>query len=139
MDAMAAADRVGAAKRRRDRQLRAFRRHELLTVRMELAAALHHSAQRVEEPREGEVHEEHDGQRVQKRPLPGMLVPCTQVRLRNSVLVLITGQTPSTVKERIRTTTTTTITTTTTTTTTTQALRFTSVACLGGLFCIPVG
>ena len=35
-----AAERVGAAKRRRDRQLRAFRRHELLTVRMELAAAL---------------------------------------------------------------------------------------------------
>ena len=40
MDAMAAADRVGAAKRRRDRQLRAFRRHELLTVRMELGGPL---------------------------------------------------------------------------------------------------
>ena len=44
MDAMAA-DRVGAAKRRWDRQFRAFRRHEQLTVRMELAAALHRSAQ----------------------------------------------------------------------------------------------
>ena len=39
---------VGSAWRRRDRQLRAFRRHEQLTVRMELAAALHHSAQWVE-------------------------------------------------------------------------------------------
>ena len=34
-----AAQRVGAAKRRKDGQVRAFRRHELLTVRMELAAA----------------------------------------------------------------------------------------------------
>ena len=39
---------VGSAPRRRDRQFRAFRRHEQLTVRMELAAALHHLAQRVE-------------------------------------------------------------------------------------------
>ena len=60
---------VGSARRRRDRQLRAFRRHVQLTVRMELAAALHHSAQRVEGPREGELHE---GPRAQKRPLPGM-------------------------------------------------------------------
>ena len=54
-----AAQRVGAAKRRRDRQPRALRRHELLTVRMELAAALHHSVQPsgpvVEGPREEEV------------------------------------------------------------------------------------
>ena len=41
---------VGSAWRRRDRQLRAFRRHERLTVRMEVAAALHHSAQPVEGP-----------------------------------------------------------------------------------------
>ena len=65
------AERVGAAKWRRDRQLRAFRRHELLTVQMELAAALQRSAQRVEGPSEGEVHEKHDGLRAQKRPLPG--------------------------------------------------------------------
>ena len=66
-----AAERVGAAKRRRDRQLRAFRRHELLTVRMELAAALHHSAQRVEAPREVEEHETYVGLRAQMPPPPG--------------------------------------------------------------------
>ena len=38
---------------------------------MELAAALHHSAQRVEGPGEGEVHAMHDGLRAQMRPLPG--------------------------------------------------------------------
>ena len=65
-----AAERIGAAMRRWDRQLRAFRRHELLTVRMESAAAFHQSAQRVEGPGEGEVHEKHDGPRAQKRPLP---------------------------------------------------------------------
>ena len=40
-------------------------------VAMELATALHHSAQRVEVPREGEVREQHYGLRAQKRPLPG--------------------------------------------------------------------
>ena len=44
-------------------QLRAFRRHELLTVRMELAAALHHSAQRVEVPREVEEYATYVGPR----------------------------------------------------------------------------
>ena len=47
----------GAAARRRERRLRAWHRHERLTVAMELATALHHSAQRprpvVEEPKEG--------------------------------------------------------------------------------------
>ena len=37
----------GAAARRRDRRLRAWHRHERMTVAMELATALHHSAQRV--------------------------------------------------------------------------------------------
>ena len=63
-------------------------RHEQQTVRMALAAALHHSAgprEKVEKqqngaPRgqktaaragEGEVHEQHDGPRAQNRPLPG--------------------------------------------------------------------
>ena len=69
--------RVGAAKRRKELQLRAFHRHEQLTVRMELATALHHSALRpksrvVEGPSEGAVHEKHVGPRAQKRPLPGM-------------------------------------------------------------------
>ena len=56
-DIMSDVGRAGASKRRRDRQLRAFHRHEQLTVRMELATAIHHSAQRpktvVEVPREG--------------------------------------------------------------------------------------
>ena len=34
----------GVARRRRERQLRSWLRHERMTVRMELAAALHHSA-----------------------------------------------------------------------------------------------
>ena len=33
----------GSARRRRERRLRSFLRHEWMTVRMELAAALHHS------------------------------------------------------------------------------------------------
>ena len=36
---------VGSARRRRDRQLRAWHRHVKMTVAMELATALHHSAQ----------------------------------------------------------------------------------------------
>ena len=67
-----AAERVGAAKLRRDRQLHAFRRHELLTVRMELAAALHHSAQRVEVPSEVEEYATYVGPRALKTPPPGM-------------------------------------------------------------------
>ena len=35
---------VGSARRRRERQLRSWLRHERMTVRMELAAALHHSS-----------------------------------------------------------------------------------------------
>ena len=66
---------VGSARRRRDRQFRAFRRHERLTVRMELPAALHHSAQPtgpvVEEPREVEAQHTHAAPRGQKEPPPG--------------------------------------------------------------------
>ena len=61
----------GAAKRRRERQLQAWHRHVRTTVAMELATALHHSTQRVEGPREGEVHAKHEGLRAQKRLLPG--------------------------------------------------------------------
>ena len=64
-------DSAGAAKRLRDRRLQAWHRHVRATVAMELATALHHSAQRVEGPSEGEVHAKHDGPRAQKRPLPG--------------------------------------------------------------------
>ena len=69
---MSAADlEGGAARRRRQRQLRAFHFHVQMAVKLELATALHHSAQRVEGPKEVEVHEKHDGLRAEKRPLPG--------------------------------------------------------------------
>ena len=64
-------ERAGAAARRRGRRLRVWHRHVRTTFAMELATALHHSAQRVEVPREGEVREQHDGLRALKRPLPG--------------------------------------------------------------------
>ena len=64
-------ERAGAAARRRGRPLRAWHRHVRTTVAMELATALHHSAQRVEVPRKGEVREQHYGLRAQERRLPG--------------------------------------------------------------------
>ena len=72
-----------AAKRMRDRRLRAAFRHEQLSVRMAVAAALHHSAQRGAGPEtysaprrqttatEGEVREPYNAARSQKPPLPG--------------------------------------------------------------------
>ena len=48
----AARDAATSARRRRERQLRSFLRHEELSEKMALARALHHSAQRVEVPRE---------------------------------------------------------------------------------------
>ena len=66
---------VGSARRRRDRQLRAWHRHVKMTVAMELATALHHSAQPggpvVEEPEEEVEFEEHAGLRAQNIPPPG--------------------------------------------------------------------
>ena len=50
----------GSARRRRERRLRSFLRHERMTVRMELAAALHHSSFR------GAGPETHDAPRSQK-------------------------------------------------------------------------
>ena len=44
VDAMYSVD--GAAARRRDRRPRQYLRHEQLSVKMRVAAALHHSAQR---------------------------------------------------------------------------------------------
>ena len=62
------AERVtGAAQRRRGRQLR----HEVLSVKLALASALHCSAQRVEVPRDVEEHETYVGLRAQKTPPPG--------------------------------------------------------------------
>ena len=72
---MAAGDEggSGAARRRRERRLRAWHRHVRTTVAMELATALHHSAQRprpvVEEPREQAGHETYCGLRA-LMPLP---------------------------------------------------------------------
>ena len=62
----------GSAKRRRERQLRAFHRHEAMSVKLALVTALHHSAQRVEVPREVEEHATFVGPRAQKTPPPGM-------------------------------------------------------------------
>ena len=50
----------GSARRRRERQLRSFLRHERMTVRMELAAALHHSSFR------GAGPEKYDAPRSQR-------------------------------------------------------------------------
>ena len=72
----------GAAWRRRERQLRAWHRHERMTVAMELATALHHSAQRVEAPREGVEGETNDALRRPKPPLPGKRpAPLEQAKL----------------------------------------------------------
>ena len=64
MEFMAAREGASSARRRRDRQLRAWHRHVRTTVAMELSTALHHSAQGlkkrvVEEPREEELPVEH--------------------------------------------------------------------------------
>ena len=73
--AMSMAGLAGSGAAKRQRQLQAWHRHVRAAVAMELSTALHHSAQRpsrvVEGPRVGEVHEQHDGPRAQKRPLPG--------------------------------------------------------------------
>ena len=50
----------GSARRRRERQLRSFLRHERMAVRVELAAALHHSSFR------GAGPETHDAPRSQR-------------------------------------------------------------------------
>ena len=62
---MAAREGASSARRRQDRQLRAWHRHVRTTVAMELATALHHSAQGpkkrvVEEPREEELPVKHN-------------------------------------------------------------------------------
>ena len=52
---MAARD-AGSARRRRERRLRLWLRHERMTVRMELTAAQHHSAPRVQGLRRTTLH-----------------------------------------------------------------------------------
>ena len=79
---------TGAAMRRRQRRLRAWARHERLSIAMALATVEHHSYGPTAnapsrgqttgtragegEVREEEVREQHYGLRAQKRPLPGM-------------------------------------------------------------------
>ena len=68
---VAACDAATSARRRRERQLRAFHRHEALSVKMALVTALHHSALRVEVPREVEEHGAYACPRAQETPPPG--------------------------------------------------------------------
>ena len=77
---MAERDVATSARRRRERQLRSFLGHEELSVKMALARALHHSAQRVEEPRERVEGEMYGVPRRQKLPLPGTRRLRTQKR-----------------------------------------------------------
>ena len=80
-------ERDGAAKRRRERRLRSWAKHERQTVAMALAEALHHSAPRrpktaragmrpgvLEDPgpRRETEHEEHAALRGPKPPSPGV-------------------------------------------------------------------
>ena len=67
------------ARRRRERRLRSWWRHEAQSVAAALSAARHHSAgprekvvTRREVRQEGEVHEENDGLRAQTTPLSGV-------------------------------------------------------------------
>ena len=75
-------ERVGAAQRPRERGLRAWHRHERLTVTMEQATALHHSAQRpkpvVEVPSEGVEGETYSVSRHQMPPSPGTRPGCSE-------------------------------------------------------------
>ena len=77
-------DGAGAARRRRERRQRSWLRHEQLSVKMALSAALHHSRgvgpELHEAPRgpktdraveEEEVRELNDALEGQKRPPPG--------------------------------------------------------------------
>ena len=70
----------GVARRRRERRLRSWCRHEQQSIRMALGAAAHHSAQQHAAPRsqrtgtragEGEVFESREAPRGQNTPSPG--------------------------------------------------------------------
>ena len=73
---MADVEHAGAAKRRRERRLRQWHRHERMTVAMAVAEATHHSAPRRQKTataiREVEEQATHDGLRAQTAPPPGM-------------------------------------------------------------------
>ena len=85
--AVAMSERDGAAKRRRERRLRSWAKHERQTVAMALAEALHHSAPRSPKtaragvrpgvledpgPRRETEHEQHAALRGPKPPSPGV-------------------------------------------------------------------
>ena len=73
---MADVEHAGAAKRRRERRLRQWHRHERMTVAMAVAEATHHSAPRRQKTataiREVEEQATHGGLRAQTAPPPGM-------------------------------------------------------------------
>ena len=75
-------ERVGAAQRPRERGLRAWHRHERWTVAMELAIALHHSAQRpkpvVQVPSEGVEGQTYSVSRQQMPASPGTRPVCSE-------------------------------------------------------------
>ena len=70
---------TSAAKRRRERRLRSWWRHEAQSVRAAVTTVLHHSCdvgremydQKMVTAREVEEHETYDGPRAQKAPPPG--------------------------------------------------------------------
>ena len=66
-------DGEGAARRRRQRRLRSWLKHERQSVAMALAKYTHHASrgQTRARAREEVEHEKHDGPRAQKPPLPG--------------------------------------------------------------------
>ena len=75
MMSTACVDTATAAARRRQRRLRSWLRHERMTVAMTLAEMMHHTAPRgpkMARVGEGVEHEQHDGLRAQKPPLPGV-------------------------------------------------------------------
>ena len=75
MMSTAGVDTATAAARRRQRRLRSWLRHERMTVAMTLADMTHHTAPRgpkMARVWEGVEHEQHDGLRAQKPPLPGV-------------------------------------------------------------------
>ena len=84
---MAERDVATSARRRWERQLRSFLRHEELSVKMALARALHHSAQRVEEPREGVEGVTYDAPRRHKLP-PPVTRPASLAEPRGDVVLV---------------------------------------------------
>ena len=94
-------DSAGAAARRRGRRLRAWHRHVKMAVAMELATALHHSAQPagpvVAGPREVEEQDKYEASRRQKAPPPGAhpgVLKEPEVQLEAATVGYVAASTP---------------------------------------------